>query len=138
AIAVGGNYPKDIMAGRQVRVIGSPAITGINPVSVQAVQFVFEINLSGVDEAQPSVMDFEALFAGSDNNTRTGIDNVAVNDSPLDHHRRRLSVQWNGFGIDPYNAVQSREPELAVPGLYSSRLAPAIAFRVQHSILHAV
>src|ERR1041385_6109115 len=59
AVRIRGNYAKRVHARRDIRVVSCPSRTGINPLLVESVQSVLEVNFAVRDQAETRKMKFK-------------------------------------------------------------------------------
>ncbi|MCG3159368.1 MAG: hypothetical protein JMDDDDMK_00354 [Acidobacteria bacterium] len=138
AVAVGRDHRERVFARRNVRVISQPARPGVHPVRVQAFELVLEADLFGFDETERGVVDFEIALARRDSRLIAEIHQLAIQQTLFDHHRRRVRIGRDGFGINHRHALLGRKPQFAVARADARRLIAAVAFRVEHPVALAV
>ncbi len=72
-----------------MRIKSRVARRSVNPIRVQAFEFIFEFNEFGIDKTQPRVVDFQIRLFGFNFNRQTKVNRFSINQKSFDDDRRR-------------------------------------------------
>src|SRR5215471_14613600 len=121
------------MACRYVRVSRFSFNASVNPISVEALEHVFEMDLFRRQKAETREVKFEPVFAGW-YFALPGTDRLIVRDDLLNHHWRSQSINLESRRVHDGDTLDCREPNSAITGLTACRLKASLAFAALHSI----
>src|SRR5205814_2050494 len=109
AILVGSDHAKDVAAGREVRVAGRPARTGVHPV-VEAFQLVAETHLVRVAETVCRIPDLEPASAWRNSGRPPQVELLSVGHDLLDDDRGSDFVRLEAARVDGDHSPYRRKP----------------------------
>ena len=101
-------------------------------------ELVAELDLFGLDQADAGKVDLDVLQARRDGHPVPDVDRFSFDRRRFDHDRGRQRVVGFVLRLDDDDAVLGRKPEAPVLIVNARRLAAAVAFGRQHSVLRAV
>ena len=119
AFVVARGYLKLVMAGPEETILGVAPRASLDPVFVQAVQFVAEANSIRRDEAQTGITKLHLPFARGD--FKCGVEarrawrlGHSINEHVFDEHGRRQDIGGLTFGMDGHDALKSCKKQASI------------------------
>src|SRR5262245_41408637 len=131
-VPVVGNDLERVATWRELGIVGGPAGTRVDPVTIETGELVLELDLLGAAEIQAGILDLQVLLPRFYPGDVVERPCRAVDRDLLDDHRR-----WHTrhrLGIEHGDALDRREPQLAVRSAPPGRLSAAIAFARFHPV----
>ncbi len=116
-----------VVAGRNVRVVGNPSCSGIDPLLVEGIEPVTKVNPFRREEAHGRVIDLDVACPRRKACALSGSGRALIHHNRLDENRRHQGVGSDSGRVDHDRSPRRGEPEAAV------RSAPCTGLGTAHA-----
>src|ERR1035438_2614815 len=129
---------KPVAPGRNVGVVRGAPCSRLDPIAIEAFQFVFEEDFVRSLEIDGRVFEFEFASAGAYLRGRTRVRQLSVKHGLLYEHREEPFIDGQFIRIDGNHPFHGWKPEFAVRTFPGRRLKSTVALLAFHAIRAAI